>query len=218
MVECVELIAHLREEEAISAPCALRPASLNVQLNTEQLVKFQAILRLSQLLGRLWKVDIVECLFERHQAIFAHDIFGHIVVDMASHNAPQRANNIVQTFAAERGRKFFGGGVDTLQATLNLTRERFFDNLNFGVHHRELATEERWATKDNIFTIRLDNLLNPLHATKPNQLHTPRIIGTIDRKTLLAPLAGKGFAENSNTQLDIGGSVIFCHFAHFVGA
>ena len=124
---------------------------------------------------------------------------------------------LVQTLCSERRCELLGGGVDALQATLLLAREGLLDHLNLGMDERHLATKERWTTKDDIFAVLLNHLLNPLDASEPNQLHPARFVGCIDRKTLFAPLARKGLAHHSQSELDVCRGVILGHLGDLVG-
>ena len=69
VVEGVELLADAREYKAVSRTRSQRAVCLNVELYAEQLVKFESELRLLQLLGRLRKVYVVECLFKRDESV-----------------------------------------------------------------------------------------------------------------------------------------------------
>ena len=61
----------------------------------------------------------------------------------------------------------------------------------------QLAAVERRTTKDKILSAKLKLILYPLYAAKPYKLSLARIVGYIDDKTLIAPLAKEVLARHA---------------------
>src|SRR5699024_5752119 len=147
VVERVEHASDLREEEAVVFGQTRRTARLDVELNAQQFVEFQAVLRLPQQLGRLREVDVVEGVAQREQPVLRPQGVGQRLRDAAGGQRPRIADDLVQALGTEYARQPFGRRVDALHAAFGLAAEGLFHGLDLRMYEREFVAVERRAAE-----------------------------------------------------------------------
>ena len=203
-IEAVETLAHAREYESVTALRACGAKRLYVELDAQQLVELEAVLRLLQEFLRLREVDVVERVAERQQPVAAAHALRERVVYGVADDAPEAAYDVVEPLCAECPRELLGHGIDPLQAALARTRDVLLHEFRLGVDHRQLAAEEGRTAEDHVFASHLETLLHPLYALEPYQFGTPRTVGDVYREAALAPLARQAETRDAAAELHIG--------------
>ena len=168
VVKSRENISDLGEDEAVALRHALRAPGLDVELQAQELVELQAVLRLPERLGRLGKVDVIISLAQRHQSVTAPHILGHEVDDAVFGSSPGVADDTVHHLDAHGARQLVGRGINALQAAFALARKGLFDGFDLGVGHAQFASEKGRAAENKVFAPHLDAVLDPLDTPEPH--------------------------------------------------
>ena len=187
--------------EAGVSRCAGSTASLNIELKTKKLVKLEPKLRLLERHRVCRAVDSLKGLSESHKTIPLTHILGHIVRNSIGVVIQNLADNVVHALCTECCREFLCCGVYALQSATLLARQSHLYRLNLWMNKAQLTAVERRTTKNKVLATQLKLILNPLYAPKPDKLSLARLVGNVDNKTLISPLAKVILARHATTNL-----------------
>ena len=208
VVEGVEDPADFHEQKAVVLRQTFRAARLDVELDAQQFVELEPVLRLPEQFGRLREVDVVVGVAQRDQSVAGAHRFGHAVRDVVLDQRPCVADDLVHAFGAEHVREFLGRGVDALHAAFGLAREGLLHGLQFGMRHRQKAAVERRTSEDEVLASDFDAFFDPFDALKPHQFGRSRRVLYVGREAFFTPRTGIGHPRYAGAELQERGRAL----------